>query len=81
MTLLKSILSSLPTYYLSLFTIPTYVANCLEMLQRNLFFWWSWEMNLVFHLVECITVCSPIRNGGEEIWNLITIGWVNSYGI
>ena len=30
LTLLKSTLSSLPTYYLSLFTIPSRVANKLE---------------------------------------------------
>ena len=32
LTLLKSMLSSLPTYFLSLFTIPTYVANRIEKL-------------------------------------------------
>ena len=31
--LLKSTLFSLPTYFLSLFTIPTYVANKIEKLQ------------------------------------------------
>ena len=35
LTLLKSTLSSLPTYYLSLFTIPKAVANRLERIQRN----------------------------------------------
>ena len=33
LTLLKSTLSSLPTYYLSLFTIPSHVANKLEKIQ------------------------------------------------
>ena len=32
LTLLKSTLSSLPTYYLSLFTIPMHVANKIERL-------------------------------------------------
>ena len=35
LTLLKSTLSSLPTYYLSLFTIPIAVADRLERIQRN----------------------------------------------
>ena len=35
--LLKSTLSSLLTYYLSLFTIPTHVANKIERLQRDFF--------------------------------------------
>ena len=33
--LLKSTLSSLPIYFLSLFTLPTYVANKIEKLQRD----------------------------------------------
>ena len=36
--LLKNTLSSLPTYYLSLFTIPTHVANKIERLQSD-FLW------------------------------------------
>ena len=35
LTLLKSTLSSLPTYYLSLFTIPSHVANKIEKIQRD----------------------------------------------
>ena len=42
LTLLKSTLSSLPTYYLSLFTIPVVVADRLECIQRN-FLWGSSE--------------------------------------
>ena len=36
--LLKSMLSSLPTYFLSLFTIPTHVTNEIEKLQKD-FLW------------------------------------------
>jgi hypothetical protein len=35
LTLLKSTLSNLPTYYLSLFPIPVSVANCLDKIQRD----------------------------------------------
>ena len=42
LTLLKSTLSSLPIYYLSLFTIPVAVANRLERIQRK-FLWGSSE--------------------------------------
>ena len=39
-TLIKSTLSNLPTYFLSLFPIPASVANQIETLQRN-FLWGS----------------------------------------
>jgi hypothetical protein len=45
LTLINSTLSSLPTYFLSLFPIPMGVANRLEKLQRD-FLWVVLEMNL-----------------------------------
>ena len=46
LTLLKSTLASLPTYFLSLFTIPTHVANKIERLQRD-FLWGDSKTHLV----------------------------------
>ena len=46
LTLLKSTLSSLPTYYLSLFTIPMHVANKIKRLQRD-FLWGDSKTHLV----------------------------------
>jgi hypothetical protein len=34
-TLIKSILSNLPTYFLSVFPIPIGVANCIEKVQQD----------------------------------------------
>ena len=59
MTLLKSTLSSLPTYFLLLFTIPTHVANKIEKMQRD-FLWGDSKL----HLVGWDKVCAPIANGG-----------------
>ena len=55
LTLLKSTLSSLPTYFLSLFTIPTHVANKIEKLQRD--FLWG---DLKTHLLGWDRVCMPM---------------------
>jgi hypothetical protein len=49
LALIKSTLSNLPTYYLSIFTIPVGVANQIEMLQSD-FLWGGNEFK--FHLVN-----------------------------
>ena len=67
LTLLKSTLSSLLTYFLSLFTIPTYMANRIEKLQRD--FLWSDSKT---HLVGWDKVCAPIANSGLGIRKLTT---------
>ena len=53
LTLLKSTLSSLPTYYLSLFTIPIFVANMLEKIRRNIL-WGGTDEEFKFPLVAWI---------------------------
>ena len=59
LTLLKSTLSSLPTYFLSLFTIPTHMANKIERLQRD-FLWGDSKT----YLVGRDKLCAPLECGG-----------------
>uniref|UniRef100_A0A2N9I206 Reverse transcriptase zinc-binding domain-containing protein n=1 Tax=Fagus sylvatica TaxID=28930 RepID=A0A2N9I206_FAGSY len=70
LTLLKSTLSSLPTYFLSLFTIPVSVANRIEKLQRN-FLWGGMGDEFKHHLVKWDTVCTPKAEGGLGIRSLV----------
>uniref|UniRef100_A0A2N9GQ21 Reverse transcriptase domain-containing protein n=1 Tax=Fagus sylvatica TaxID=28930 RepID=A0A2N9GQ21_FAGSY len=70
LTLLKSTLSSLPTYFLSLFTIPAHVAERIEKLQRN-FLWGGLGDGFKYHLVGWNTVCRPIANGGLGIRRVV----------
>ena len=67
LTLLKSTLSSLLTFFLSLFTIPTHVANKIERLQRN----FLWEDSKT-HMVGWDKVCAPLENGGLGVRKLTT---------
>ena len=61
-TLITSTLSNLPTYFLSLFPIPAFVANRIEKLQRD-FLWGGIGDEPKFHLVKWATVCTPIASG------------------
>ena len=85
LTLLKSTLSSLPTYYLSLFTIPKAVATRLEHIQRT-FLWGSSVEYFKYLLVAWEKVCLPHELGGLGIWNLVSFNqallgkWIWRYG-
>lgn len=68
-TLIKSTLSNLPTYFLSLFPIFASVAYRIEKLQRD-FLWGGMGEEFKFHLVKWDTVCRPISNGGLGIRNV-----------
>ena len=63
--------SSLPTYFLSLFTIPKSVAARLESIQRN-FLWGSYEGSFKYPLVAWENVCLPIEMGGLGIRNVVS---------
>ena len=85
LTLLKSTLSSLPTYYLSLFTILKAVATRLERIQRN-FLWGSLVECFKYPLVAWEKVCFPRELGGLGIrklapFNQALLGkWLWRYG-
>ena len=68
-TLIKSVLSSLPTYYMSLFLIPQGVRESLEKIQRN-FLWNGTAEKRKMHLVDWKSICSPKKLGGLGIADL-----------
>ena len=68
-TLIKSTLSSLPTYVLSLFLMLASVVNRIEKLQRD-FLWGGLGDEKRFHLLRWDKVCLPLQNGGLGIKNL-----------
>ncbi|RVW38638.1 LINE-1 reverse transcriptase-like [Vitis vinifera] len=69
LTLLKSTLSSLPTYFLSLFVIPKKVCTRLEKIQRD-FLWGSGALENKPHLVSWKVICAAKKDGGLGIRNL-----------
>jgi exonuclease III len=69
LTLIKSTLSNLPTYYLSLFPVPMSVANRIEKIQRD-FLWGGMGDEKKLHLVSWNQVCRPLRAGGLGIRNV-----------
>ena len=68
-TLIKSTLSNLPTYFLSVFPILAGVALRLEKLQRD-FLWSGLGTEEKFHLVSWPKICEPVCRGGLVIKNL-----------
>jgi hypothetical protein len=67
--LIKSTLSNLPTYFLSLFHLPADVAYRLEKIQRD-FLWNGLGDQPKFHLLNWAKVCVPIEKGGLGVKNL-----------
>jgi hypothetical protein len=51
LTMIKSTLSNIPMYYLSLFQIPVKVAKCKEKIQRD-FLWGGVGDEFKFHLIS-----------------------------
>jgi hypothetical protein len=60
LTLLKSTLSNLSTYYLSLLPIPVSVSNRLDKIQMD-FLWGGIEDEAKFHLVNWNRICTPLH--------------------
>ena len=69
--LIKSTLSNIPTYFLSLFPILASMANRIARLQRD-FLWGGLGDEPKFHLVDWSTMCTPLSLGGLGIRNLGT---------
>ena len=69
MTLIKSVLLSIPTYFLSLFPLPASVANKLETIQRK-FLRGSFGSDFKYHLVKWSIIKNPIPDGGLGVRDL-----------
>ena len=69
MTLIKSSLSSLPTYFRSLLPLPGKMAKRMKRLQRD-FLWNGTGDEPKIHLVNWAKVCKPLQVGGLGIRRL-----------
>ncbi|KAF8390326.1 hypothetical protein HHK36_024851 [Tetracentron sinense] len=85
LTLIQSTLRSLPTYYLSLITLPRSVAVTLTRLQRN-FLWHGKGDKRKYHLVDWAQICKPLAAGGLNLAPLSVVNkallgkWVWRFG-
>ena len=61
-TLIKSVLSNLPLYFLSLFKCPVEIINPIEKLQRD-FLWQGFEVKKKSPLVRWQMVCKSKKGG------------------
>ena len=68
-TLIRSTLSNLPIYFMSLFRIPSLVCKRLEKIQRD-FLWGGGNLEKKSHLVSWATVCTDKKVGGLGVRGL-----------
>ena len=61
--IIKSSIANLPTYFMSRFSLPMGVANCIEKLQCN-FLWGGLGEEFKYHLVSWSNGCTLIFKGG-----------------
>ena len=71
-TLIRSTLSSLPIYFMSLFRIPSRVCKRLLKIQRY-FLWGNRNLDHKPHLVNWATVCLYKKNGGLGVRGLFKL--------
>ena len=69
LTLIRSVLSNMPTYLLSLFWLPKGVKLRLDKIQRD-FLWGGGSLERKFHLINWDSVCQSKEKGGLGIRNL-----------
>ncbi|KAK3224610.1 hypothetical protein Dsin_004472 [Dipteronia sinensis] len=70
LVLIKSVLSSIPTYYMSVFRMPVGVAQKIEKLQRS-FLWGDGTEKRKLHAVDWTTVCKSKKKGGLGISRML----------
>lgn len=68
-TLIKSVMQSIPIYYLSFFKCPKSVVHQIEKLQRD-FLSNDHVDDRKYHLVRWDLVCKPIEQGGLRIQSI-----------
>lgn len=84
-TLIKSGLSNLPVYFLSIFKLPVGVAKTIDRIQSN-FLWGGSEVQRKIHLVQWKEVCKSKAQGGLGVRSLsdvnvcLMIKWWWRYG-
>ncbi|KAK1428805.1 hypothetical protein QVD17_17645 [Tagetes erecta] len=65
-TLLKSVLGSLPIYYFSLFKAPIHVIECLEKLRKK-FLWSGNNPSAKIHWLKWDRIMAPKNMGGKNV--------------
>ncbi|KAL4351250.1 hypothetical protein GQ457_06G036320 [Hibiscus cannabinus] len=83
-TLIKSVISNLPMYYMSIFPMPASISKLLSKLIAN-FLWGSLE-NRAIHWVKWEVLCLPKEAGGLELFDFkskntaLRCKWLWRYG-
>ncbi|RVW43437.1 putative ribonuclease H protein [Vitis vinifera] len=71
-TLIRSVLASMPIYHMSLFRMPKAVARRLDKVQRD-FLWGGGSEVKKAHLIKWEAICEAKSNGGDDLWKQVII--------
>ncbi|KAK0577750.1 hypothetical protein LWI29_038034 [Acer saccharum] len=70
LVLIKAVLASIPTYFMSIFKVPVNVAKTIEKLQRS-FFWGDGCEKRKVHAVDWNSICKSKRKGGLGVGRIV----------
>jgi hypothetical protein len=68
--MLNAVLSALPTYYMSVFRLSSWVINSIDKIRRDFFWHGSQLENMKIHLINWVSLCMPKSIGGLGIVDL-----------
>lgn len=86
LTLIKSVVACLPSYYISIYKMPKGVAKTIDKLQA-MFLWGSSEVKRKVHLVRWQELIKPKKQGGLGVRSLsemnvcLLLKWWWRYGV
>ncbi|KAK2644589.1 hypothetical protein Ddye_019784 [Dipteronia dyeriana] len=86
LVLIKSVLTNLPTYFMSVFTMPISITQTIERLKRDFFLGYGIQKRKI-HSIKWVTLCQSKKEGGLGVCSVLNLHkgllakWVWRFGV